>query len=339
MFKLRENTSLKSFNTFGIDVRGRFLTEATDVETFSAILEDRQFAALPIMVLGGGSNVLFTGDYNGLIVLNRIKGIEVLREDAEHVFVRAAAGEVWHEFVMWCIERNYAGLENLSLIPGCVGAAPMQNIGAYGVEMKDCFHELEALNTESLTIEKFSNSDCHFGYRESVFKRELKGQYIITAVTFKLSKSPVFHTTYGAIQQELEKMHVETLSIRAISDAVISIRRSKLPDPKVLGNAGSFFKNPEITPLQKEALLSAYPDAVVYPLPNGNFKAAAGWLIEKAGWKGKRIEDYGVHTLQALVLVNYGGASGKQIWTLSQNIVDDIQQRFGIVLEREVNIV
>jgi len=339
MFTLHENISLKPYNTFGIDVRGRYLTEAGNVDAFSEILEDRRFAALPIMVLGGGSNVLFTGDYNGLIVLNRLKGIEVVREDAEQVLVRAAAGEVWHEFVMWCIEKNYAGLENLSLIPGCVGAAPMQNIGAYGVEMKDCFHELEALNTETFTIEKFSASDCRFGYRESVFKRELKGQYIITAVTFRLSKSPVFHTTYGAIQQELEKMQVEKLSIRAISNAVISIRQSKLPDPIVLGNAGSFFKNPEITPAQKESLLSAYPDAVVYPLPNGNFKAAAGWLIEKAGWKGKRIENYGVHTLQALVLVNYGGASGTEIWTLSQHIVDDIQNRFGISLEREVNIV
>lgn len=336
---IRENTSLKSFNTFGIDVAARYLATASSVDEFCTLIEDRRFAAVPMMVLGGGSNVLFTGDYNGLIVMNRLDGISLEREDSNHYYVKAGAGVVWHELVMWCIEKGYAGLENLSLIPGSVGAAPMQNIGAYGVEMKDCFHHLEALNTETLEIERFSNEDCRFGYRESVFKRELKGQYIITSVTFRLNKKPVFHTQYGAIEKELETLGITELSIAAVSRAVINIRRSKLPDPKVLGNAGSFFKNPEITPEQKEALLAGYPEAVVYPLENGNFKAAAGWLIEKAGWKGKRVGECGVHQLQALVLVNYGAAKGREIFDLSTEILSDVESKFGIRLEREVNIV
>jgi len=336
---LLENISVKSYNTFGIDVSTRFLTEAHSVDDLKEIIEDRRFAAVPMMILGGGSNVLFTENYFGLIVLNRLHGISLEREDENHYYVKAGAGENWHAFVMWCVERNYAGLENLSLIPGCVGASPMQNIGAYGVEMKDHFHHLEALNTETLETERFEFGDCRFGYRESVFKRELKGQYIITSVTFRLDKQPKFRTDYGAIAQELEAMGVKDLSIRAVSDAVIRIRRSKLPDPQVLGNAGSFFKNPEITEEQKIQLLAMHPDAVVYPLENGNYKAAAGWLIEKAGLKGKRIANYGVHEKQALVLVNYGGAQGKEIFDLSSQILDDVKSRFGIQLEREVNIV
>lgn len=337
--EILENASLKSLNTFGIDVSTRFLAVATDVDAFCGLLDDRRFAAFPLMVLGGGSNVLFTGNYNGLLIRNQIGGISLEREDEQHYYVKAGAGVVWHDLVMWCIGRGYAGLENLSLIPGSVGAAPMQNIGAYGVEMKDCFHHLEALNTETLEIERFSKEDCAFGYRESVFKRALKGLYIITSVSFVLNKKPVFHTQYGAIEKELEKMGVQELSIQAVSQAVIQIRKSKLPDPARLGNAGSFFKNPEISPLQKDELLKDYPDAVIYPLENGNYKVAAGWLIEKAGWKGRRFENYGVHEMQALVLVNYGGASGKEILDLSTRILADIQSKFGILLEREVNII
>lgn len=335
---LQENCSLRAYNTFGIEVSARYVAEAADVDTLQSLIEEPKFRALPLMVLGGGSNVLFRSNYNGVVVLNRIPGIEIVREDEQEILVKAGSGVVWHELVMWTVERNYGGLENLSLIPGCVGAAPMQNIGAYGVEMKDCFHSLEALHTETLEIHRFTSAECKFGYRESVFKRELKGEYIIVSVTFSLKKQPVLKTHYGAIEQELEKMGISDLTVKAVSDAVIRIRQSKLPDPKVTGNAGSFFKNPEITPVQKEQLLAHYPDAVVYPLENGNFKAAAGWLIEKAGWKGKRVGHCGVHHLQALVLVNHGGAGGQEIFDLSTNILEDINNKFGILLEREVNI-
>ncbi len=294
---------------------------------------------MPYLVVGGGSNMLLTKDYKGLVIKNQLKGIEIIKEVGDGVWVKAQAGEVWHELVMWCIDRGLAGLENLSLIPGCVGAAPMQNIGAYGVEIKDTFFELEALNFTTGELRKFNNSECQFGYRESVFKRALKDQYLITSVTFKLSKTPNFQTTYGAIQQELEKMGVNELSIKAVSQAVINIRSSKLPNPKEIGNAGSFFKNPVVSQQIADALKANYPDAPVYPVADG-CKLAAGWLIEKAGWKGLTIDHkYGVHKLQALVLVNYGGASGNEVFQLSEDILQDVKQKFGVMLEREVNII
>jgi UDP-N-acetylmuramate dehydrogenase len=240
---------------------------------------------------------------------------------------------------MHCIKKNYAGLENLSLIPGCVGASPMQNIGAYGVEIKDSFYELEALNIHDHIIQKFTNSDCKFGYRESVFKRELKNQFIIISVTFKLNKTPNLNTSYGAIEQELEKMGVKDLSIQAISQAVCNIRSSKLPNPAEIGNAGSFFKNPEVPKTKFEALKYEFPTIVGYDLDNGNVKLAAGWLIEQCGWKGKTFGDAGVHKLQALVLVNYANAKGNEIYDLSQKIMDSVKEKYGVELEREVNII
>lgn len=290
------------------------------------------------LVLGGGSNMLFTRHVPGWVLKNEILGIQVMAEDNDHVYVKTGAGEPWHPFVMHCIEHGWAGLENLSLIPGLTGASPMQNIGAYGVEIKDVFHELEAWHFEDRKWVNFSNADCHFGYRESVFKRALKNQFLITSVKYKLSKKPVFHVEYGAIRQELEAAGVQDLSIRAIADAVIRIRRSKLPDPAVVGNAGSFFKNPEIAQDAFEQLRLQFPGIVGYPTSAGRVKIAAGWLIEKAGWKGFRKGDAGCHEKQALVLVNHGHASGSEIYALSEMILQDVLQKFGVLLEREVNI-
>lgn len=334
-----QNISLKSYNTFGIDVSAQYFIEANSIADIQEILTTQEFKQNTPLILGGGSNVLLTKNFEGLVVKNNLKGIEVVKEDEQYVFVKAAAGEVWHELVMWCIQHQYAGLENLSLIPGCVGASPMQNIGAYGVEIKDTFYELEALEISTGEIKTFSKNDCEFGYRESVFKRQLKNQYIILSVTFCLSKIPKFHIEYGAIKQELDKLKVSALSIQAISQAIINIRSSKLPNPKDIGNAGSFFKNPEVTAYVFQKIKSNYPQLVAYPLDNGNYKLAAGWLIEQAGLKGYRNQDAGVHALQALVLVNYGNATGSDIYNLSTYVMETVKQKFSVQLEREVNIV
>lgn len=335
---IQENYSLKKLNTFGINVSAEYFVDLTSVEEIQTILSDKRFVNLPKLVLGGGSNLLFTKDVEGIVLKNNLKGIELIKEDIDFYYVKAAAGEVWHEFVVHCIHNNYAGLENLSLIPGNVGASPMQNIGAYGVEIKDSFYELEALHIENKTIHRFNNVECKFGYRESVFKRELRNQFIITAVTFKLRKNPVFNTSYGAIEKELEVMGIRELSIRAISQAVCNIRNSKLPNPAEIGNAGSFFKNPEVVRGKYEFLKIKFPGIVGYDLKNGNVKLAAGWLIEQCGWKGKAIGDAGVHKMQALVLVNYGNAQGNEIYNLSQKILESVKNKFGVELEREVNI-
>jgi UDP-N-acetylmuramate dehydrogenase len=337
--RIQENFSLKELNTFGIDAQARYFTAFTDTEELKELLSDPAFAETQKLILGGGSNLLFTKNVDGLVLKNNLKGIELIKEDTDFYYVRAAAGEGWHDLVKHCIEHNYAGLENLSLIPGNVGASPMQNIGAYGVEIKDCFHELQALHLKEKTIQTFDRAACKFGYRESAFKQELKNQFIITSVTYRLNKKPVFKISYGAIEKELEQMGVKELSIRAISEAVCAIRSSKLPDPKVIGNAGSFFKNPEIVKSKFEFLQMKFPEIVGYPLENGNVKLAAGWLIEKCGWKGKRFGDAGVHKLQALVLVNYAAATGNEIYQLSQKIMDSVLNTFGVNLEREVNII
>jgi UDP-N-acetylmuramate dehydrogenase len=336
---IQHNFSLKKLNTFGINAFANYFAEINTVEQFQELLSDKTYKHLNTLILGGGSNILFTKNFEGIVLKNNLKGIELVKEDNDYYYVKSAAGEVWHEFVLFCINNNYAGLENLSLIPGCVGASPMQNIGAYGVEIKDVFYELEALNITTQQLHTFTKKDCEFGYRESVFKRALKNQFIITSVTFKLSKKPVYNTSYGAIEKELEQMGVKTLSIKAISDAVCAIRSSKLPNPKEIGNAGSFFKNPEILANQYQQLKKEYPEIVAYPLENGNVKLAAGWLIEKCGWKGKSFGDAGVHKLQALVLVNYNNATGAEILDLSQQIIDSVKHTFGVELEREVNII
>ena len=334
---IQHNISLKLYNTFGIDMPAKTFASFATVEELTELLSARGEKE-PLMVLGGGSNILLTQPFNGWVLQNCIPGISVERENEEFVWIRAGAGENWHSFVLHCIAQQWAGVENLSLIPGCTGASPMQNIGAYGVEIKDIFDSLEAWSLEDQTLVTFSKSDCQFGYRESVFKRKLKNKFIITSVMFTLRKKPVFHTSYGAIQQELEAMGITELSIKAISDAVIRIRQSKLPDPAITGNAGSFFKNPEIELLHYLELKHTYPDLPGYPTKNDTTKVPAGWLIEKAGWKGHREGDAGVHPKQALVLVNYGKATGAEIYSLSEKIVQSVKAKFGIELEREVNI-
>ena len=338
--EIRESYPLKSLNTFGIETYARFYAEAKTVEDLQGFLSESRYQNIPKLILGGGSNILFTNKSLDYAVLkNNILGIEKVKEDTEHVYIKAGAGENWNGLVRYCIENNYAGIENLSLIPGNVGAGPMQNIGAYGVELKDVFHELEALHLTDRNMHTFSAAQCEFGYRESVFKRKAKGRYIITSVTLRLNKTPVFNTSYGAITKELEQMGVRDLSIAAISKAVCAIRNSKLPDPKVTGNAGSFFKNPEINAAEFKRLSIQFPGLVSYPLEGERFKLAAGWLIEQCGWKGKRFGDAGVHPLQSLVLVNYGNASGSEITALSSKIIDSVKEKFGVDLEREVNII
>ena len=337
--KILENHSLKKLNTFGIDASARYFAEFSSIDEIREIFSDPQFSKMNRLILGGGSNLLFTKNFNGIVLKNNLKGIELVKQDDDFYFVKSAAGEVWHEFVMHCIKNNYAGLENLSLIPGNVGASPMQNIGAYGVEIKDCFYELEAFHIEDKNVQTFNNSQCKFGYRESVFKRELKNQFIIISVTFRLRKKPSFNTSYGAIKTELTAMGVKEKSIQAISQAVCNIRSSKLPNPAEIGNAGSFFKNPEVVRGKYEFLKIQYPGIVGYDLENGNVKLAAGWLIEQSGWKGKTFGDAGVHKLQALVLVNYGNAKGNEIFDLSQKVMDAVKEKFGVELEREVNII
>lgn len=301
-------------------------------------MEDEKLMKENLLILGGGSNLLFTKDFDGLVLKNNIKGIDIIEENENDILIQSGAGENWHEFVLYCVEKGYAGIENLSLIPGNVGASPMQNIGAYGVEIKDVFHSLEAIEIKTGEIKTFNTEECKFGYRESVFKNIFKNKYIITSVVFKLNKKPQFNVSYGAIESELKKMNVKELSLKAVSDAVINIRSSKLPDPKEIGNAGSFFKNPVISLEQFEKLKDRYPQMAYYKLPSGDIKIAAGWLIDHLGWKGKRIEDYGVHKNQALVLVNYGESEGKDIYDLSSLIMKSVLKNFQIKLEREVNI-
>lgn len=333
-----ENYSLKKENTFGIDSVALYYVEVYSDSDIMELLATEHFQGMQKVVLGGGSNMLFTKRFDGVILKNNLKGITIEKEDDEHVYVKVGAGENWHHFVLYCIDHGYAGIENLSLIPGNIGAAPMQNIGAYGVELKDVFHELEAMNLETLIPRTFSNEECKFGYRDSVFKQEAKGKYIITSVTLRLNKKPKFNTTYGAIEDELKKMGVKDLSIKAISEAVCNIRMSKLPNPDEIGNAGSFFKNPIVPNTKFAELKKTFPDIVAYKNTENDTKLAAGWLIEQCGWKGQRIGDAGVHKNQALVLVNYGEAKGKEVLELSDKILNSVKGKFGVELEREVNI-
>ena len=335
---IQHNISLKAHNTFGMDVCAASFISVNNTEMLQQILEDHKLTKEGILVLGGGSNLLFTRNCNELVLHNQINGIDKIKEDNDHVWIKAGAGVPWHQLVMHCIEQDWAGLENLALIPGSVGASPMQNIGAYGVEIKDVFYSLEAYHIHDNNKVLFTAADCNFGYRESVFKRKYKGQFIITSVTYKLQKQPIFHTEYGAISNELDKMGVENLTIRNIAEAVMRIRRSKLPDPAVVGNAGSFFKNPEIETAKFLELKSNYPEMVGYRINEKNTKVAAGWLIESCGWKGFRRGDAGCHPHQALVLVNYGAATGNDIVQLSEDIVQSVAEKFNINLEREVNI-
>ena len=338
MSQIEQNKSLKIYNTFGLDVKADFFTSVHSIDELITVWKDDRFSQTQKMFMGGGSNVLLTKDFQGLIIHNCLKGIEVVNRDENFVFVKAASGEGWHDFVLYCIDNGFGGVENMSLIPGSVGAGPMQNIGAYGVEMKDVFYELEALNLSTLQIEKFTNADCKFGYRESVFKNEKKNQFFIASVTFRLNLHPTVNTTYGAIQQQLQTMNVENPTIKNVSDAVIAIRSSKLPNPAVLGNSGSFFKNPEVSSNEYERLKNEFPNVVAYPT-NSGYKLAAGWLIEQCGWKGKIVGNCGSHKDQALVLVNYGNATGDEIYQLALSIQQSVLDKFNVRITPEVNIV
>lgn len=337
MMQFQENISLKPYNSFAIGAKAKYFASFQTVETLLEILG--HLPVKKLLVLGGGSNILFTGDYDGMVLRNELTGIEKLSEDENFVYVKCGAGENWHQFVLYCIANNWAGLENLSLIPGCTGASPMQNIGAYGVELKDVFHELTAFHIQEKGNYTFRLKDCEFGYRDSVFKRKYKDQFIILDVVFRLNKQPRFNTSYGAIEQELESMGVTDLSIQAISQAVINIRSSKLPDPKDIGNAGSFFKNPSVPKEKFLKLQKKFGNIPGFENEDGTVKLAAGWLIEQCGWKGYRKGDTGVHARQALVLVNYGNADGKEIYELSEQIQRSVEEKFGVELEREVNVV
>lgn len=334
--QIHENISLKPFNTFGIDVKAKYYAAFSETNELYEILSQNTQAG--IFILGGGSNILLTKDFEGLVLKNEVKGITELHEDSEYVYVKAGAGESWHHFVLHCIERNWAGIENLSLIPGNVGASPMQNIGAYGVEIDDVFWNLEAYHIKDKKMVTFTRSDCEFGYRQSVFKRKYKDEFVILNVTFQLRKKPRFNTSYGAIEQELERMGIKDLSIKAISDAVINIRSSKLPDPKEIGNAGSFFKNPTVLKDDYRELKKTFDTIIGHENIDGTVKLAAGWLIEQCGWKGYRKGDAGCHAKQALVLVNYQNAKGLEILELSELIMQSVKEKFGVILEREVNI-
>ncbi|WP_426279183.1 UDP-N-acetylmuramate dehydrogenase [Chryseobacterium sp. S-02] len=339
---MQENFSLKAYNTFGVEARAKYFVEVTTIEELKEALNFANFHTpqLPILFLGGGSNILFTKDFEGLAIKLNLQGIseEIINEN--EVLVTAKTGENWHNFVMYCLDKNYGGLENLSLIPGNVGTSPMQNIGAYGTEIKDVFVSCTVLDLENLELKIFNLEECRFGYRDSIFKQEGKGKYVILEVTFKLTtKNHIIKTEYGAIKSELENLDIENPTIQDVSKAVINIRQSKLPDPKKIGNAGSFFKNPTIPLAQFEQLKEKFENIQGYT--NGNFvKVPAGWLIEQCGWKGKQIGNVASHQLQALVIINAtGNATGKEVFDFSTEIINSVKEKYGIELEREVNII
>jgi UDP-N-acetylmuramate dehydrogenase len=335
---IQKNISLKEYNTFGIDKKANFFIQVSTTQEVIQALKEAKKIGLPIFVLGGGSNILLTKDIEALVIKININGYKLLKEDQHHVWVQVGAGEIWHDFVQKAIASNWAGIENLSLIPGTVGASPMQNIGAYGVEIKEVFDSLEAINIHTLEPRTFDYSQCGFGYRDSIFKRQAKDQYIITKVVFRLNKTPIFNINYGAIENTLKEMKIKTLSLEAISKAIIYIRQSKLPNPKLVGNAGSFFKNPTITEIKYQELQKKYPNIPGYENEEG-VKVPAAWLLENAGWKGKTFGQVGVHRHHPLVLVNYGNGEGSAIRELSIQIQKDIEEKFGIGLQPEVNIV
>ena len=330
-----ENHSLKAFNTFRIDCKAAFFAEVTSFSELRKILAEPDFLKLPKLFLGGGSNILFCRDYEGLVILINLKGIC----DLGNGLIKVQAGENWHEFVLWSIHNGYNGIENLSLIPGNIGAAPIQNIGAYGVELKDVFVELEAFHIDSDEIHTFDLESCNFSYRDSVFKNIHKGKYIILSVTLQLRKDRIVNTSYGPIVDVLNQMSISNPSPKDVSEAIISIRSSKLPDPKEIGNSGSFFKNPVIHKSHFEEIKIQYTDVPYYVVNDTEVKVPAAWLIEKAGWKGKRIGSYGVHDKQALVLVNYGCANGNDIYKLAQDIQSSVKDKFRIPLQMEVNVI
>jgi UDP-N-acetylmuramate dehydrogenase len=333
-----EDYSLKPYNTFGIDVKARYFTEALSEEDITKLAANLRHDFYPLLILGGGSNILFTRDYPGTVMKISTRGISVVKEDDDSVWVKAEAGENWDDFVKYCVENGLGGLENLSAIPGNAGTSPVQNIGAYGVEIKDTFDELEAFDLISKEKIIFRNVECEFGYRESIFKLKHKGRFIILNVTFRLWKNPALSLDYGNIREELAVLNVSQPGITDVRQAVCNIRARKLPDPAVIGNAGSFFKNPVILPDEFEQLKASFPGIVSFP-QDGKIKLAAAWMIEQCGWKGKRVGNAGVHATQPLVLVNHGNASGSEILSLGEEIKKSVLEKFGVSLETEVNII
>lgn len=333
-----ENFSLKNHNTFGIEARAKQFTAVHSIEELRNILQ--QNAGKNKFILGGGSNMLLTKDIDALVIHIDLKGKKIIREDEHFVWVESQAGENWHEFVLWTINQDFGGLENMSLIPGNVGTTPVQNIGAYGTEIKDTFVSCEAMDISTQEIKTFTHSECNFGYRESIFKHEVKDQFIITSVVFKLTKTNhKINTSYGDITAELARQNVSEPTLKDVSNAVIAIRQSKLPDPKELGNSGSFFKNPIISKADFEKIHQKFPEMKFYEVSETEVKVPAGWLIEQAGFKGKRFGDAGIHKNQALVLVNYGNATGQEILAVSKDIQSTVYNTFGIQIEAEVNVI
>lgn len=334
---IQQNVTLKHLNTFGVEAKANYFVAVLDTQQLIDLISFENFYHIPKFILGEGSNILFTKDYPGLVIKVGIKGIQKLYEDENHIFIEAYAGENWHDFVMFCIERGYAGVENLSLIPGTVGAAPIQNIGAYGVELSNVFYQLKALDIKDGTIKIFSKEECQFSYRDSIFKHSHKDHYIILSVILRLDKIPKYHIDYGNLKQTLKEMQIKELNVKVISDAVIHIRKSKLPDPKKLGNAGSFFKNPIIPYETFLTLKKSFPNIPHFFVEKDNaVKISAAWLIEQCGWKGKRFGDIGVYDKQALILVNYHQGSAKEIQELAEKIQKSVHQQFGILLSPEV---
>jgi UDP-N-acetylmuramate dehydrogenase len=336
---ITKHKNLKPYNTFGIEAFCDYFVEINSIDEFQELLQHETYINNEKLIIGGGSNLLFTKDFRGIVIKNNLKGKEIVWENEEAAIVKIGAGENWHELVMWCIEKGLCGIENLSLIPGCVGASPMQNIGAYGVEIKELFYELEAYDLRDGTLHKFNKEDCNFGYRESVFKHEHKNKFLITSVSYRLKKKASLNVSYGAIGAELQAAGITEPTTRDVSDAVIRIRKSKLPDPAETGNAGSFFKNPEISAKKHSELKNEFPEIVAYALPNGNYKLAAGWLIEQCGLKGYEHNGAAVHVKQALVLINKNNCTGKDVYELSGYVMQKVFDKFGVTLEREVNIV
>jgi len=339
MHHIQENISLKRYNTFGIKANARYFCEIQSKEDLLGLLRSDLFKNNKYLILGGGSNILLTGDYDGLVIKNNICGHQIIEDNEEFVILKSLSGSDWHDLVLHCVNKGWGGIENLSLIPGSVGAAPMQNIGAYGVELKNVFESLEAIELSTGKLNIFSKKDCYFAYRQSIFKNKLKGKHFIYSINLKLSRQASINTTYGAIKDTLKEMKIAKPGIEDVSNAVISIRQSKLPDPLILGNSGSFFKNPIIKNELFNSLKISHPDIVGYPNGASHTKIAAGWLIEQCGYKGKRFGNTGSHKDQALVLVNYGNAKGSEIWALAQEIKNSVKNTFGIDIEPEVNII
>lgn len=334
--KIQNNHSLKKYNSFAVEAKSRYFCQIESNDQIDALLEWQQQFDLPLLLLGGGSNILFLNDYQGMTAIINTKGITIVGEDSDYTYIRANAGENWHQFVRWTVERSYAGLENLSLIPGTVGAAPMQNIGAYGVELADILYELEAIELATGQCKTFAQQECLFNYRDSLFKSSAFGQYLIQSITIKSPKKPQWNINYAGVKGSLEG---KTINAETISNSIIGLRQSKLPDPALIGNAGSFFKNPLLRKSKWQALKQLYPDLSGYPQADGSIKTSAAWLIDQCGWKGKRQGDAGVYKKHALVLVNYGSASGKDIGRIASDIVKSVSDKFGIVLEAEPRMI